>query len=787
MAQEEAAGSRIFISYRREDAIAHVNALFTPLRNRFGEERVFKDTDNIAPGQDFTKVIQSQLKTCSVLLAVIGKHWLTARKSKSDVRRIDDPHDYLRVEIVTALRNESVLVIPLLVGEATMPTAEDLPEELVPLSYRNGFELRDSRWESDVTLLIRSIEKACGEPEAASPRPASRPPEPRPATAEKPPAHERGGLDRLAARRNHQIAEHVNAARQALDALQYEDALEACEKALWLDPQDGDARDLQERAQGALDEQKIQAWLVEARQLMSGEQVQDAQLTAASELIDQAIAVNPGHEAATALRGEVLVLRRQRERDRDDARHVRAVLARARENLELEEFDACIAGCDDALTVSPGSAEGSELRQRAVAARDERRRNREIRQRAEKAVREARAELAVGNRDAALTRLEGFQPPHELVQQAIEELRARLPPASIAAPTPIAATTAAAARAEIPPTPPAVPAAAEPAPIRDRTESAGQPAADVRRSSRVPVLGAAVVAVLVLAGLGAWALFGRAGDTGQSLQTAPSSPQSSSSSPPAPRTGAPAGTTDSTAAPASAASPASPAASAPPTTENSTPPPPGASTPALTAPATDPVADAGPARAGSERATRPPATSGEPAASQSAGQPRQADVGTAKKGDPRGGTALKGVPAAESTMPAASPKDTAAPPVQPAKPSAEKPPDEAPVAKPPTREITREGTTTRVAQEIDIKEPRQLKQVPPVYPKAALDAGVQGAVTLVATVGEDGKVRNVRVVKSIPLLDQAAIDALKQWEYAPGTRNGVAFAIEITVTISFSM
>ena len=201
MAQEGAAGSRIFISYRREDAIAHVNALFTPLRNRFGEERVFKDTDNIAPGQDFTKVIQSQLKTCSVLLAVIGKHWLTAKKPKSDIRRIDDPHDYLRVEIVTALRNDSVLVIPILVGDATMPTAEDLPEDLVPLSYRNGFELRDSRWESDVTLLIRSIEKACGEPAEASPRPAPRLPEPRPATGEKPPVHERGGLDRLAARR----------------------------------------------------------------------------------------------------------------------------------------------------------------------------------------------------------------------------------------------------------------------------------------------------------------------------------------------------------------------------------------------------------------------------------------------------------------------------------------------------------------------------------------------------------------------------------------------------------
>jgi protein TonB len=58
---------------------------------------------------------------------------------------------------------------------------------------------------------------------------------------------------------------------------------------------------------------------------------------------------------------------------------------------------------------------------------------------------------------------------------------------------------------------------------------------------------------------------------------------------------------------------------------------------------------------------------------------------------------------------------------------------------------------------------------------------------LEATVGEDGKVRNVKVRKSIPLLDQAAIDALKQWEYAPATRNGVAIAVEITVTISFSM
>jgi TonB family protein len=167
---------------------------------------------------------------------------------------------------------------------------------------------------------------------------------------------------------------------------------------------------------------------------------------------------------------------------------------------------------------------------------------------------------------------------------------------------------------------------------------------------------------------------------------------------------------------------------------------------------------------------------------------RKADAAIAKNADRRGETPSKVVSAPEPTMPAASPKDiTAAAPAQSARPSAEKQTDEAPAVKPPAQEVTKEGTTTRVSQEIEIKEPTRLKYVSPVYPKAALDKGVQGAVVLGATVGEDGKVRNVKVLKSIPLLDQAAIDALKQWEYAPGTRGGAAVAVEITVTITFSM
>src|SRR2546426_10616446 len=93
--------SRIFISYRREDASGYVRALFRPLSDHFGEGRIFKDTDSIAPGQDFVKVINQELESCSVLLAIIGREWLTVRDPKTKTRRLDNPHDYLRLEVAT--------------------------------------------------------------------------------------------------------------------------------------------------------------------------------------------------------------------------------------------------------------------------------------------------------------------------------------------------------------------------------------------------------------------------------------------------------------------------------------------------------------------------------------------------------------------------------------------------------------------------------------------------------------------------------------------------------------
>jgi TonB family protein len=84
-----------------------------------------------------------------------------------------------------------------------------------------------------------------------------------------------------------------------------------------------------------------------------------------------------------------------------------------------------------------------------------------------------------------------------------------------------------------------------------------------------------------------------------------------------------------------------------------------------------------------------------------------------------------------------------------------------------------------------IKPPTKIKDVQPVYPAIAKSARVSGAVTIEAMIGPDGKVMNATVVRSIPLLDQAALDAVQQWEYTPTLLNGVPVPVVVNVTINF--
>ena len=167
---------RIFISYRREDSAFPAGWLYDRLCARFGSNYVFKDVDSIDPGDDFLRVIEDAVGSCQVLLALIGDHWLDITDPTGH-RRLDDPNDFVRLEIEAALRRD-VRVIPLLVGRAPLPSSEQLPDSLRGLIRRHAIELSPNRFEPDVARLVRIIDKtlaAVGEGPADAPAPVDRP------------------------------------------------------------------------------------------------------------------------------------------------------------------------------------------------------------------------------------------------------------------------------------------------------------------------------------------------------------------------------------------------------------------------------------------------------------------------------------------------------------------------------------------------------------------------------------------------------------------------------------
>src|SRR5512135_2594450 len=130
----------VFISYRRKDSQYIADRIYDWLEREFGRDSLFKDTDAISYGWDFRKSLQDAVTRCDVLLAVIGPRWL-GETDESGRRRVDDPGDWVRIEIETALKRD-IPVIPLLVDGASFPRGEDLPSSLQELLYRNGMPVR---------------------------------------------------------------------------------------------------------------------------------------------------------------------------------------------------------------------------------------------------------------------------------------------------------------------------------------------------------------------------------------------------------------------------------------------------------------------------------------------------------------------------------------------------------------------------------------------------------------------------------------------------------------------
>ena len=148
--------SGIFVSYRRDDAAGWAGRLVADLRKRYGDEHIFHDIAAIRAGEDFGQAIQRALGSCEVVLVLIGPNWLSARNRRGELRlgQFDDP---VRLEIQLALRRPDLLVVPVLVGGAAMPTRDDLPDDIDALSVRHAAEVSDARWDFDMEQLVRQL------------------------------------------------------------------------------------------------------------------------------------------------------------------------------------------------------------------------------------------------------------------------------------------------------------------------------------------------------------------------------------------------------------------------------------------------------------------------------------------------------------------------------------------------------------------------------------------------------------------------------------------------------
>jgi hypothetical protein len=147
--------STAFISYRRASAAGEARALFNDLVAQIGKRSVFMDVDSIGLGRDFRSVLEETLARCDLMLVLIDRNWLDAKDEQGQAR-LENPDDYVRLEIETALRR-NIIVTPVLLQGAHVPAPEQLPPEIRDLAYRNGFVLDHGQWESGVDELVRRL------------------------------------------------------------------------------------------------------------------------------------------------------------------------------------------------------------------------------------------------------------------------------------------------------------------------------------------------------------------------------------------------------------------------------------------------------------------------------------------------------------------------------------------------------------------------------------------------------------------------------------------------------
>lgn len=158
---------KIFISYRRADSQMITDRICDRLEKAFGKENVFQDVLDIKYGLDFRKVLQRQVANSDVLLVVIGPTWATIKGVNEDTGvetdqpRLWNEDDAVRIEVESGLSNQdTTLVIPVLVNNASIPSKKKLPESLQPLVFLNGIQVRNNPYfDEDILRLIKRLQE----------------------------------------------------------------------------------------------------------------------------------------------------------------------------------------------------------------------------------------------------------------------------------------------------------------------------------------------------------------------------------------------------------------------------------------------------------------------------------------------------------------------------------------------------------------------------------------------------------------------------------------------------
>ena len=147
--------AKIFLNYRRSDSKGFAFAIHTILEQHYHKDQIFMDVDTLLPGVDFVQALEEAVETCDIFLAIIGPKWIST-KNQDGTRRIDDPEDFVRIEIAHALKR-GIPVIPVLVNGAQMPSESNLPDTLKSLARRHAYVIGDYL-RTDVERLISVID-----------------------------------------------------------------------------------------------------------------------------------------------------------------------------------------------------------------------------------------------------------------------------------------------------------------------------------------------------------------------------------------------------------------------------------------------------------------------------------------------------------------------------------------------------------------------------------------------------------------------------------------------------